>query len=114
MPGFIGDLCQTRYTYKGCFRDGNPDVFQESVSMRGGIDWNNMRPTVDKCAREVKKRGFREFGIEYYGECNFNKTTGVNYDDYGVDTRTAKQGGCYQGTGPANGIGYYVFENDAA
>ena len=70
--------------------------------MRNDIDWNDMKKTLDACAKEVIAKGYRSFGIEYYGECWFDENIDHN-------THGPSPGGCsFGGVGAGDEFAYYT------
>jgi len=79
------DSCNQGWIKEGCFRDSatpdHPLPYQllnrrdRTSSNYDGflIDWNNYNQTIYalacKCAELAKKKGYRYFGLQFYGEC---------------------------------------------
>ena len=62
----------------GCYRDSVlakartlPELVHNYRWPKGQkeFDWNNLNKTIEACAREVNKKGYLYFGIQFYGEC---------------------------------------------
>lgn len=75
--------CEVAYKAKGCFQDSPNRVLKEQVlnerdktsKVYGGRminwrDWNNyMQGFACRCAKIVKEKGYKVFGLQFYGEC---------------------------------------------
>ncbi|KAK2574277.1 hypothetical protein P5673_000422 [Acropora cervicornis] len=77
----------------GCFRDERSRALPDLVkNLRGTIDWNHMERTVASCAKAVQAKGYKYFGLQFYGEC---WSGGIVYDKYGVSPPES----CWKGVG---------------
>ncbi|KAJ7340116.1 hypothetical protein OS493_002842 [Desmophyllum pertusum] len=75
--------CEVPYKARGCYKDSPARVFKEQVlnerdpksKVYGGrridwTDWNNyMQGFACRCAKIVKDKGWKVFGLQFYGEC---------------------------------------------
>jgi len=75
--------CEVSYEAKGCYQDNPARVLKEQVlnerdpksKVYGGrkidwMDWNNyMQGFACRCAKMVKAKGWKVFGLQFYGEC---------------------------------------------
>lgn len=90
----------------GCFVDSGaiPRPIPKLVAnFRGNIDWHNLNKTVLECARRVNSKGFRYFGIQFYGECWSGENAELTYNKQG----TSKN--CFRGLGERNANFVYAF-----
>jgi len=88
----------------GCFNDNTANKnrpFPNMVNFRNDIDWTNMNKTVNQCRDYVIAKGFQYFGIEFYGECFYGKTSEVNFSMYGPSTK------CWGVVGQAHTLAVY-------
>lgn len=77
----------------GCFRDERSRALPDLVTnLRGKIDWSHMDRTVASCAKAVQAKGYKYFGLQFYGEC---WSGGIVYDKYGVSPPDS----CWKGVG---------------
>lgn len=72
----------------GCYRDRSgsgramPDLL--ASYRKNGLVWSNLDETViQKCRKEAEERGFKCFGIQFYGECWSGLNACDTYDIYG-------------------------------
>lgn len=90
----------------GCFVDSGatPRPIPKLVAnFRGNIDWHNLNKTVLECARRVNSKGFRYFGIQFYGECWSGENAELTYNKQG----TSKN--CFRGLGERKANFVYAF-----
>ena len=85
------------YTKGRCYFNGRPRVFSNHKSFRSGIDWYDLTKTIDSCATYASDLGWKEFAIEFYGECWYNRTLPV--DTHGPSEQAKA---CQMGVGGAN------------
>lgn len=91
----------------GCFRDGGrrPRPLPKLIAnFRGDIDWLNLNNTIAECARRVSEKGFRYFGLQFYGECWSGMNAHRTYNKQGTSTR------CIYGVGRKKANFVYAFE----
>ena len=50
------------------------------ANLRDEIDWYNLNKTVEKCAELVHDRGWKNFGLQCYGECWSGQNGRTTYD----------------------------------
>ena len=69
----------------GCYQDRSGDrAFNKLyANLRKQIDWWNMRAIVTKCAERAFVRGYRYFGVQFYGECWGDDRPRPTYDKHG-------------------------------
>lgn len=80
----------------GCFKDKSARALPELVkNIRPQIDWYHMGNTVRDCAKLVQDKGYKVFGVQFYGECWSGAANMVQYDKYGV----APPEKCWEGVG---------------
>jgi len=87
------------YDKVGCYKDDEKDrSFPELVlNLRSSINYHDLKSSViDKCAKAVYKKGYKYFGIQYYGECWSGPDDKVDFKKHG------KSGGCPDGIGHEN------------
>ena len=89
------------YSFVGCYNRYAARPFLDNTNLRDDIDWKDMSKTIKACAKLVVEKGLKEFALEFYGECWYNRNQDVAVDGGGVSTK------CYQNTGAANVIGYF-------
>ena len=55
----------------GCFSDQKNDRSLKNLYsyLRHDIDWSNLRSMVEWCAEGAVAKGYRFFGVQFYGEC---------------------------------------------
>eukprot|EP00794_Sanderia_malayensis_P011717 gene11717-12938_t len=90
------DSKDVEYHLLGCYKDTrfNRRVPVLLRNFRDSIDWNNMTPTVKKCALLAASKSYEYFAIQFYGECWAGKTNASKH--FYVD---GPSDNCYQGTG---------------
>ncbi|KXJ15080.1 scavenger receptor cysteine-rich type 1 protein M130 [Exaiptasia diaphana] len=83
----------------GCYRDvvavgarALSDMYYNARDT-GEIDWFNIRSLVTLCAEHAHARGYKYFGIQFFGECWGSKTGHLDFDIHGKGTN------CYEGVG---------------
>lgn len=69
----------------GCYQDKSDDRALNKLyaNLRSQIDWWNMRSMVTKCAERAFVRGYKYFGVQFYGECWGDDRLRPSYDKYG-------------------------------
>jgi len=79
----------------GCYRDVSKDrAFNKLfANLRTQLDWWNMRAIVTKCAERAFVRGYKYFGVQFYGECWGDDRPLPTYDKHGPGK------GCTDGVG---------------
>lgn len=79
----------------GCYRDKSSDRALDNLyaNLRKQIDWWNRRAIVTKCAERAFVRGYRYFGVQFYGECWGDDRPRPTYDKHGPGK------GCTDGVG---------------
>lgn len=79
----------------GCYKDNrkNRALNELYANLRRGIDWWNLRSIVTKCAERAFVRGFKYFGVQFYGECWGDDRPRPSYDKHGIGK------GCTDGVG---------------
>lgn len=79
----------------GCYRDAQGDRALNNMyaSLRGNIDWHNLRSLVTRCAERAFELGYRYFGVQFYGECWGDDRPRPTYDKHGAGK------GCTDGVG---------------
>lgn len=79
----------------GCYRDAQEDRALNNMyaSLRGNIDWHNLRSLVTRCAERAFELGYRYFGVQFYGECWGDDRPRPTYDKHGAGK------GCTDGVG---------------
>ena len=83
----------------GCYKDISNDRALRHLyaNLRDKIDWYNLRSMVTKCAERAYERGYKYFGIQFYGECWGDKEAESRYDMHGeADPKDEKQK-CFEG-----------------
>ncbi|CAH3138304.1 unnamed protein product [Pocillopora meandrina] len=109
MAGIFRGECDKLYCLEkpiGCFVDSGaiPRPIPKLVAnFRGNIDWHNLNKTVLDCARRVNSKGFRFFGIQFYGECWSGENAELTYNKQG----TSKN--CFRGLGERKANFVYAF-----
>ncbi|KAL9980001.1 hypothetical protein ACROYT_G008531 [Oculina patagonica] len=72
----------------GCFKDKSMRALPSLVtSFRGKIDWYHMENTIADCANAVQEKGFKVFGVQFYGECWSGSADAIQYDNIGTGGR---------------------------
>lgn len=81
----------------GCYKDSKPARAIPNLlkSFRGQIDWYNIGKTITNCANVAQGKGYKVFGMQFYGECWSGSADTVQYDKYGI----APPQMCWQGVG---------------
>jgi len=85
----------------GCYKDSESNRALRTLYafLRLEIDWYNLRSMITKCAERAWSRGFRYFGIQFYGECWSDEEAETRYAMHGeVDASNTEQN-CLEGTG---------------
>lgn len=79
----------------GCYRDTQEDRALNNMyaSLRGNIDWHNLRSLVTRCAERAFELGYQYFGVQFYGECWGDDRPRPTYDKHGAGK------GCTDGVG---------------
>lgn len=79
----------------GCYQDKSDDRALNKLyaNLRSQIDWWNMRSMVTKCAERAFVRGYKYFGVQFYGECWGDDRLRPSYDKHGPGK------GCTDGVG---------------
>lgn len=69
----------------GCYQDKSDDRALNKLyaNLRSQIDWWNMRSMVTKCAERAFVRGYKYFGVQFYGECWGDDRLRPSYDKHG-------------------------------
>lgn len=69
----------------GCYQDKPDDRALNKLyaNLRSQIDWWNMRSMVTKCAERAFVRGYKYFGVQFYGECWGDDRLRPSYDKHG-------------------------------
>lgn len=67
------------------------------------LDWTKLNKTIEACAREVRKKDYKYFGLQFYGECWSGPRAQYTYNEDGISTR------CAAGVGFANANYVYKF-----
>ncbi|KAJ7387554.1 hypothetical protein OS493_000885 [Desmophyllum pertusum] len=83
------------FVYLGCFKDSSkPRPLPIMIAnKRGGIDWHNLKKTVQACAEVAKKQRLEYFSVQFYGECWSGKDAGETF------ARDGPSKECYAGVG---------------
>jgi hypothetical protein len=81
-------------TEVGCYIDKHvramPVLYK---SFRDQINWYSMDKTVNQCAHVAFQKGYKYFGVQFYGECWSGAAVNETYDKYGKTTE------CWEGVG---------------
>ncbi|KAK3735071.1 hypothetical protein QZH41_010780 [Actinostola sp. cb2023] len=96
-----------KYKSIGCYKDSHrpPRPLPKLLAnLRPYIKWNNFENIVSMCAKLAESKGYRYFGIEFYGEC-WTSENGKGYDRDGGSSR------CKHGVGQQNAVYVYRLEN---
>ncbi|XP_031560597.1 uncharacterized protein LOC116296682 [Actinia tenebrosa] len=84
--------CPERYTRKGCYKDSVAARALPDLLISGRVEieesWGNwdmfIQSFICRCAIESRKRGYKYFGIQFYGECwSGNVTSAAEYAVHG-------------------------------
>ena len=87
----------------GCYQDKSDDRALNKLyaNLRSQIDWWNMRSMVTKCAERAFVRGYKYFGVQFYGECWGDDRLRPSYDKHGPgkgctdgELGSGRPGGC--------------------
>lgn len=84
----------------GCYKDKqepNRALRHLIANLRSEIDWYNVRSMVTKCGERAHERGFKYFGIQFYGECWADDDAESRYDMYGEADPTDEHQKCFEG-----------------
>lgn len=85
----------------GCYKDSKSNRALRTLYafLRKEIDWYNLRNMVTKCAEKAWERGFRYFGIQFYGECWSDEEAETRYNMHGEVGRLQREQNCIEGVG---------------
>lgn len=85
----------------GCYKDSQSNRALRTLFayLRSEVDWYNLRSMVTKCAERAWKRGFRYFGIQFYGECWGDVEAEARFAMHGEVDRKHSEQNCIEGTG---------------
>ena len=83
----------------GCYKDkpGKRALRDLYASFRHDIDWYNIRGMVTRCAERAYERGYRYFGIQFYGECWGDEEGENRYDMHGAADLRDRDQKCFEG-----------------
>lgn len=90
----------------GCFKDATRRSFPKLIAnFRSEItNWSNFEEIIKSCSKLSRQKGYRYFGIQFYGECWSGEH--VEFDGEGFSLR------CVSGVGKAGSN--FVYENIAS
>ncbi|XP_031551832.1 SCO-spondin-like isoform X1 [Actinia tenebrosa] len=96
-------LEKLRFEGLGCFDENEPRAIPILVkNLRPDLDWWHLDKTVITCAKMVKQKGWKVFGIQFYGECWSGPSALDTYAKYGNSSA------CWDGVGQ-EGANYVYF-----
>jgi len=102
LEEYTGKHCESepqapgvKYEGVGCFKDREPRSLPELIgNFRPSIDWHDLKSSViDRCAKTAKAKGYKYFGIQFYGECWSGPHAEDTYRKYGPSDK------CWVGVG---------------
>ncbi|KAL9979967.1 hypothetical protein ACROYT_G008494 [Oculina patagonica] len=96
------------WVFIGCFKDSGkkPRPLPLLIAnKRKGIDWYNLRKTVQACAEEAKKKRLEYFSVQFFGECWSGPNAGETF------ARDGPSEECYEGVGKRKTNAVYRIED---